>query len=106
MSPGRRYSVSTSGAFRDRLRELLADAAAAGVFDRVEAALRTIEDRLAADPVGWGDPIYRLHAAKVMVYHRLYDELSVVYGIPDGQQVVFLNKLRPVLRHPLADGRA
>lgn len=104
MSQAGRYTVSTSGAFRDVLRELLAAAASAGVFGRVETALRAVEGHLQTDPVGWGDPIYRLHEAGITIYHRLFDELSVVFGIPDGQPLVFLNKLRPVLRHPLADG--
>lgn len=101
MSRSGPFRVSFPGVTTDRLRSLLRRAAATGHSQRVRAALAEIEQRLIADPVGWGDPLCHYTDAKAMAYRRLYDELLIEYAVHDDLAEVWLIDVVPVLGHPL-----
>ena len=45
-------------------------------------------------PLSWGDPLYRLPALGLVVYHRLFEEFDVNYAVDESNRVVYLRWLR------------
>jgi hypothetical protein len=101
MSRGQPYRLTFNGAFRENLDTLVRRAKEDGIYPRVKRALADIEGHLELTPTTWGDPIYRLTKMRFTVYHRIHDELSVVYGVHDSDDFVWWTKCSPVLGHPL-----
>lgn len=96
------YRVSHSGALREQLERLLDLARIRGVHHRVAHALIEIEGHLELHPESWGDPTHELPALQLKMYRRVYDKLSIQYGVHTLQPVVFLIGITPKLDHPLA----
>ncbi len=104
MNPGEptdRFTVRLTHEARESVLALLARAQRFGVRARFEAALLEIESALTTDPVGWGEPQRRYRAAHLTVYHRIHDELHVVYAVHDEAKLVWVSAVEPVLGHPL-----
>jgi hypothetical protein len=95
------FRVAFSGAVGDELRRLVDRAIAQGVRGRLADAMKVIRTALRTDPLGWGDPTHDLRALGLVVFRRIFDELLVSYAVNEGQRVVWLTGIQPVLGHPL-----
>jgi hypothetical protein len=58
------------------------------------AALKEIERQLRTNPVQFGDPLYRLPAAKLVVYTRAIFPIAVDYGVHQEKPIVFIRSIR------------
>lgn len=101
MTPGGPYRITTNRDFDEYLDQFLTLAKSMGAFDRVRRAIGEIVRHLEISPVPWGDPVRRLEALGLTVFHRIYDALSVVYAVHDTDGFVWWTGLDPVLNHPL-----
>jgi hypothetical protein len=59
------------------------------------AALKTIDRRLQDDPAQFGDIWYSLPAGTQTVMHRLLPPWSVVYGVHNEKDIVFVRSILP-----------
>lgn len=102
-SPRGPFKVELLGRALLQLRALTARAAQRGMRDQFLASFRRIVQQLETDPISWGDHTWSYKAAELEEYHRLYEMLSVRYGVDEANSVVYLKDLKAVLSHPLAD---
>jgi hypothetical protein len=98
------YQITMNQVLVERVRGLAQRAAELGVYDSFIQSLQTIEDQLGADPLAWGDPTQNLPGLGMIAYRRIYNRLSVTYGVNEVQRVVWVVEIKPVLDHPLAGG--
>ena len=56
-------------------------------------ALKLIDQRLAADPVGWGDPMYPLRRAGLTMYRGLQSPLQVQYAVDEARRFVYVKSV-------------
>jgi hypothetical protein len=63
--------------------------------------LRFIIERLTNDPLGWGDPNYRLHHLGLLRCRGLRSPLSVYYAVDEVRRIVYLTEFRPSPGSPL-----
>lgn len=89
------FRVVYSAAVRKSLKEMLHRAVAKGIGQEVLQAVRTIDQRLALDPLTFGDPWYDLTDAKLKVMSRIVRPLFVVYGVHKDERVVFVRDFQP-----------
>ena len=101
MTPGSPYRVDYSGSMKDQLKSLLWKAGQAGLSDRIRNLIREIEGHLELHPTTWGDPSYRLHKLGITIYARIFDQMLVLYGVHDTENIVWLTRITPVLGHSL-----
>ena len=57
-------------------------------------ALRAVVEKLRREPRTFGDPLYRLPALKLLVYHGMIAPLIVDYGVHDELALVFISGVR------------
>lgn len=77
------YRVVYSQAVVQRLKVLAIRATYIGIGQQFLAALKTILQSLATDPVGWGDPNYRLRSLNLLVCHGILSFLHVRYVVDE-----------------------
>jgi hypothetical protein len=99
--PAGQFTVRLTHEARADLSFLLERAKHVGVLSRFKTALRDSESALEVDPRGWGEPMRRYRSARLMIYHRIHDELHIVYGVHDVAPLVWVSAIEPVLSHPL-----
>lgn len=66
------------------------------------ADLTRVRDRLRADPVGWGDPLYDYHQLGLTQYRGLSPFLCVYYSVLADQQAVIIQRVEANPFGPLA----
>ena len=89
-----RFNVEMSVQTRDSLRQLHSQAQLAGTSKQFLAALRSIVDHLQKDPVGFGEPLYRLPAMKLIVRQGAVAPLVVDYAVHEELPLVFIRGFR------------
>src|SRR4051794_41951871 len=82
------YRVVYPEVVRAALRALGEQARRAGVALDYARALRLIDGRLRADPLGWGDPNYRLRHLGLLVCRGLHPLLYVRYAVDESRRIV------------------
>lgn len=103
MTPTGPYEVLYSGAVGLRVERLFRRAAKAGVSQRVANALRFAEGHLTLDPTVWGEFIFRLQHLGMNVYQRIHDGLYFVFAVRENERRVWLNRVYPIVGHPIHD---
>ena len=86
MTPGGPYRITTNRDFDEYLDQFLTLAKSMGAFDRVRRAIEEIVGHLEFSPVTWGDPVRRLEALGLTVFHRItmHSQSSTPFTIPMG----------------------
>ncbi len=54
------------------------------------SALRILDQHLAAEPLTWGDPQYRLQHMGLSTYLRLHAMLRVFYAVDEQRRIVYV----------------
>jgi hypothetical protein len=93
-SKGGPFQVVYSRAILQRLRELGHRASGVGLGGEYADSVRAMHARLTADPLGWGDPQYRLPVLGVLMCHRMHWFLQISYGIDEVNRLVFLKEIK------------
>jgi hypothetical protein len=86
----KRYSVHGSKQTKAVLDQLHQQAVEAGIGQQFAAALRQIGNRLQADPLALGEPLYRLPALKLLVCQAVILPLVVNFAVHDELPLVFI----------------
>src|SRR5947209_14240868 len=73
-----------------------------GIVQDYTAALRVIQENLAKDPTGWGDPLYRLRHLDLLVCRRIHAFFLVEYGVHEVKRLVFMRRYALLPNTPLA----
>ncbi len=98
VSPGNgqsiQYDVQLTPRTKLRLKELFQEATAKGKGERFLAAFRTIINRLKEDPLGFGDPSYRLPALNMIVCRAGVPPIVVYYSVQEDRPVVLVRELK------------
>ncbi len=87
------FQVRASAYVLDRFKELHAIEFAIGNGERFIQALRALYDRLRNDPNGFGEPLYRLPALKMVVHLGILARLVVHYGVHEDKPLVFIKSV-------------
>lgn len=90
-----RYKAVYSADLRDRIKALAVRALEHGVVADFLWALKTIDTKLKNEPMTFGDPYYRLPAAKLLVLGRIIKPLQVIFAVHQVLPVVFVRSLQP-----------
>ncbi len=99
--PDTPHKVVHSQAILATLRHWAELAEHAGLRQEYADALRVVQDRLAQDPLTWGDPLYRAHHLALTIYRGLHWFLIVDYGVHDDEPLVFIKQYRLRSGNPL-----
>jgi hypothetical protein len=89
------YRVVYPESVRAALKDLRIKAIRKGIGREFLLALRTIDERLRSDPLGFGDPWYRLPASKLRVMTRVVSPLVVGYAVHGEKSLVFVRGFQP-----------
>jgi hypothetical protein len=84
------FAANTKDLVKARFLEAVVD----GSGQRFLTALRAVVERLQRDPHAFGEPLYRLPALKLLVYHGVLAPLVVDYGVHEEQPLVFIRGVR------------
>ena len=88
------YKVVVSQRLRTAVREVHAQAAARGRGYEFLDAIRTITKRLQSDPREFGEPLYRLPALGLMVYHVFVSRVAVHFAVHDEKPLVWIRSVK------------
>jgi hypothetical protein len=88
------YDVIFSDLQLQTIEKLHEQAFEKGLGDAFLDALRFIEKNLRNDPIHFGDPLYTLPAAKLIVYLRAVYPVAVDYGVHQEKAIVFIRSIR------------
>jgi hypothetical protein len=88
--PPRLYVVRFVGTAKEQVKQRFREALHKGNEKRYIAALRTIIEQLKRQPVTFGEPLYRLPALQMVVYHAAVAPVAVDYGVHEQQPFVFI----------------
>jgi hypothetical protein len=89
-----KYELIVSKQQALRIYELHEEAFDKGVGEQFVEALRVINNQLQTNPVSFGDPLYPLPAAKLVVYIRAVFPIAIDYGVHQEKQLVFVRSVR------------
>jgi hypothetical protein len=87
---GEQYKVRISQKELEKLKRWGQWAAAAGVLDDYLVALKTVNYRLAFEPLEWGEPKYRARKLNLAVRLGTCKMLDVWYGVHLQKPIVFV----------------
>jgi hypothetical protein len=93
--PSAGFRLSVSQAVLDQVRDLARRAYQLGVGSEFRKAMEFIADRLARDPLGWGDPNYRLRRLGLLKCRGSRSFLHVHYAVDELRRIVYVTDLRP-----------
>ena len=95
-APDAPYRIVFSGVQTARARALGDTAAGRGLLPDFLAALRLALERLAADPLEWGDPYADLRFLGLQLHHRSCPPLNVFYAVDPLRRIVYIKDIDPL----------
>ena len=87
------YDVIFSSLQLQRIVELHDEALKRGLGEEFLAVLKVVQEQLRTAPATFGDPLYRLPAAKLIVYVRAIFPIVIDYGVHQEKPVVFIRSI-------------
>jgi hypothetical protein len=88
------YQVSCAQAVARNLRRLHQEAAEKGIERQLVDAVKLSMANLRSDPVGFGEPCYRLRRMKLDVFTAVVPPLVVIYAVHLTSRLVFVKGFR------------
>jgi hypothetical protein len=85
------YRVVYSGLCRDSTRQLLARAAAKGLFMEVAQVVRDINTRLEWIPLDFGDPLRDFVHLGIQERIGVIPPLVVIYGVDETRRIIYVS---------------
>jgi hypothetical protein len=96
------YRVVYPGVVREQLKSWVGKVKELGILSDYQAALKTINQNLANDPLGWGERSFTFPDATLIVCKAASQFLIVYYGVDEAKKIVYVAKIKPFPSHPLA----
>ncbi len=84
------YEIIVSQPIKQRIKEFHQQAILNGKGHEFLNSLRIIHRRLQQDPTNFGEPVYRLPALRLLIYHVIVSRVVVDYGVNEEKPLVFL----------------
>jgi hypothetical protein len=84
------YKLVAAESIRSKIRRFAQIALHAGRQGAFRVDLYTVQRLLVTCPLEWGDPLYRLRAMDLMVYHGISEILNVHYAVDETRRIVYL----------------
>lgn len=100
-SPGGPFKISCPAVELARLRRWADRATDLGLGEEFTEAVRAMNTNLKTRPLTWGDPLYHLHFARLLVMRALQQMLFVEYGVHEERRIVFIKQFKLVPGSPL-----
>lgn len=94
--PDEPFQVIWSERNREVVRSLGRNAIALGIGQQFIDDIRHVEQQLQSDPLGWGDPHFRLHTTGETVCHRIHGLVYVYYAVDENERLVFVKDILAV----------
>jgi hypothetical protein len=91
---GSTFKVSVSKATAQRIRRLHKVAVRFNMGQRFKEALRIFGERLKADPLRVGEPLYRLPSGQALKYLAVAYPVSIEFAVHEQEHVVFVHLVR------------
>lgn len=96
------YHISWSQRVREDVAALVSQANAQDILSELAADLRTVADKLADDPLRWGDPLYNYHYLDLTLYRILLNLIQVEYAVDPVRRIVYIKDIIPLPGQALA----
>jgi len=93
---GKTFQLVTPGTVLEALKQLLTKAAELGRDEEVIEAVNRIRQRLMHDPLGFGEPLYRLPNMKLEVRLGIVPPLAVQYAVHQEKPFIILKSITPL----------
>jgi hypothetical protein len=92
--PGPPFQVSFSGVMAEAIRQLQRQASREGRGEDFLSAVRAVVERLRQDPLGFGEPLYRLPVLGLQVRCGAVRPLYVDFAVCEDRPLVFLKAVK------------
>jgi hypothetical protein len=99
--PAPPFEVEASGLAKERIRQMLRQAIALGVYVEISRSLSDILQRLTSDPRSWGDPLWHFRSLQMTQFGRSIHGFRCEYSVHDRIPTVVLTNLFPLPGNPL-----
>jgi hypothetical protein len=100
-SNGRPYDLRQVPAATEQIKTLGKRAVKKGLKGEFLNALRSILEKLQAEPKEAGDPLHRLHKPGGLMFHGVFGPLFLQYAVFEQENVVVILKVIPMPSSPL-----
>src|SRR5262245_43126931 len=84
------YEVDASKQIRDLIKHRHAEVAKVGRGHEFVKALRYVYERLRAEPLELGEPLYRLPVLKLQIRQAMVGKLVIEYAVYEEKPLVFI----------------
>jgi hypothetical protein len=89
-----------SGTLRQRVERLLIEAKSVGFVGPIKEALLQLHEIMERDPIGLGEPLYRLKHADLTVYAVVRRYLAVNYAVDEDRKLAYVMRFSLSGKHP------
>jgi hypothetical protein len=90
------YRVVYAGQSLQQLNDLIEQAVRLGTLTDLEDTVKKIQQRLAAAPLEWGDPLYHLRYLGLFLFRGTLAPLNVIYAVDEQRKLVYLTQIWPM----------
>jgi hypothetical protein len=98
------YKVACAGRALQQLRACLDWAIASGRREPYVAAATAIQQKLATEPLSWGDPLFRLHQLGLVRCQGVAPPFLVNYAVDEQRRIVYVQDIQLLPNDPLNQG--
>jgi hypothetical protein len=102
--PAGKYQVSCPLDILENLRDWAGRAVALGIGKEFASGLRAVQEKLATEPLTWGEPRYTLPSGQGRVYQAAVRLLHTTYAVREDARVVFIIDIGLMPNSPLTGG--
>ena len=95
------FKVGKYAGVGEKMRTLANLAVLAGIRQIYLNALMRMYRSLEHDPLGCGDPLYRLQVEGGMVCHAVFDPIIVRYSVHEPENAVLIMDIAPLFEWPI-----
>jgi hypothetical protein len=104
VDPAGRYQVSCPQDILGKLRGWADRAVTVGIGKEFASDLRAVQEKLATEPLTWGEPRYTLPSGQGRVYQGAVSLVHVTYSVHEAVRVVFVIDVGLMPNAPLTPG--
>lgn len=97
------FRVIWSQTLREMVRALGKKSIEKGLQKQFFSSLRFILKKLTEEPLAWGDPVYHLKSARLLVCHGIHRPFHLYYGVNEERRLVFVKDFAAFPGHGFDD---
>jgi len=97
------FRITMAAGVAESIKKLHARAIAIGIGKAVLAAIKSMRQRLEADPTNYGEPLFHLPAIQMQVRMAIEIPLLIHFALHEEQRLVFIQRVRGMSGHRLEE---